>query len=29
MWTRSSLAATAGNVSQETIQRYLDAQTGT
>ena len=28
MWTRSYFAATAGNVSQETIQRYIDAQTG-
>jgi putative transposase len=28
MWTRSYFAATAGTVSQETIQRYLDAQTG-
>src|SRR5262249_50235157 len=27
-WTRSSCASTAGNVSQETMQRYLDAQTG-
>ncbi len=27
-WTRSYFASTAGNVSQETIQRYLDAQTG-
>jgi putative transposase len=28
MWTRSYFAATAENVSQETIQRYIDAQTG-
>ncbi len=28
MWTRSYFAATAGNVSQETLQRYIDAQTG-
>lgn len=28
MWTRSYFASTAGNVSQETIQRYIDAQTG-
>jgi putative transposase len=28
MWTRSYFAATADNVSQETIQRYIDAQTG-
>jgi REP element-mobilizing transposase RayT len=28
MWTRSYFAATAGTVSQETIQRYIDAQTG-
>jgi putative transposase len=28
IWTRSYFAATAGNVSQDTIQRYLDAQTG-
>jgi len=28
MWTRSYFAATAGNVSQDTIQRYIDAQTG-
>jgi putative transposase len=28
MWTRSYFAATAGNVSQETMQRYIDAQTG-
>jgi len=27
-WTRSYCASTAGNVSQETIQRYIDAQTG-
>ena len=26
-WTRSYFASTAGNVSQETIQRYIDAQT--
>ena len=28
MWTRSYFASTAGNVSQETIQRYIAAQTG-
>jgi putative transposase len=28
LWTRSYFAATAGNVSQETSQRYSDAQTG-
>ena len=28
MWTRSFFASTAGNVSQETIQRYIDAQKG-
>ena len=28
MWTRSYFASTAGNVSQETSQRYIDAQTG-
>jgi REP-associated tyrosine transposase len=28
MWTRSYFAATADNVSQETIQRYIDTQTG-
>jgi putative transposase len=28
MWTRSYFAATAGNVSQEMIQRYIEAQTG-
>ena len=27
-WTRSSFASTAGNVSQETIQRYIEAQKG-
>jgi putative transposase len=27
-WTRSYFASTAGNVSQETIQRYITAQTG-
>jgi|SRR5215813_4746406 len=27
-WTRSYFASTAGNVSQETIQRYMAAQTG-
>jgi putative transposase len=27
-WTRSYFASTAGNVSQETIQRYIAAQTG-
>jgi REP-associated tyrosine transposase len=26
-WTRSSFASTAGNVSQDTIQRYIAAQT--
>jgi len=26
MWTRSYLASTAGNVSAETIQEYIDAQ---
>ena len=28
MWTHSFFGATAGNVSQEPIQRYLEAQTG-
>jgi putative transposase len=28
MWTRSYFAATADKVSQETIQRYIDARTG-
>jgi putative transposase len=28
MWTRSYFAATAGNVSQSTIQRYIASQTG-
>lgn len=28
MWTRSYFAATAGNVSQEAIQRYIAAQKG-
>jgi REP-associated tyrosine transposase len=28
MWTGSYFASTAGNVSQETIQRYIAAQTG-
>jgi putative transposase len=28
LWTRSSFASTAGNVSQETIQRYIAAQKG-
>jgi putative transposase len=28
MWTRSSFAATAGNVSAETIRRYIEAQSG-
>ena len=27
-WTRSYFASTAGTVSQETIHRYIDAQTG-
>jgi len=27
-WTRSYFASTAGKVSQETIQRYIAAQTG-
>jgi|SRR5579862_10008461 len=27
LWTRSYFASTAGNVSQQTIQRYIDAQT--
>jgi putative transposase len=28
MWTRSYFASTAGNVSAETIQRYIEAQKG-
>lgn len=28
LWTRSFFAATAGNVSQETIQKYIAAQKG-
>jgi putative transposase len=28
LWTRSSFASTAGNVSQETIRRYIEAQKG-
>jgi REP-associated tyrosine transposase len=28
LWTRSHFAATAGNVSEETIQRYIEAQKG-
>ena len=28
MWTRSYLASTAGNVSRETIERYIEAQKG-
>jgi putative transposase len=28
LWTRSYFASTAGNVSKETIQRYLEAQKG-
>jgi putative transposase len=28
LWTRSYFAATAGNVSQETIKRYIEAQKG-
>jgi putative transposase len=28
LWTRSYFASTAGNVSQETIQRYIEAQKG-
>jgi putative transposase len=28
LWTRSSFASTAGNVSQEIIQRYIAAQKG-
>jgi putative transposase len=28
LWTRSYFAATAGNVSQETIRRYIEAQKG-
>jgi len=26
LWTRSYFVSTAGNVSSETIQRYIDAQ---
>lgn len=28
LWTRSYFAATAGNVSSETIKKYIEAQTG-
>jgi putative transposase len=28
LWTRSYFAATAGNISQETIRRYIEAQKG-
>lgn len=28
MWTRSFFANTAGNVSQETIRKYIEAQKG-
>jgi putative transposase len=28
LWTRSYFASTAGNISQETIQKYIDAQRG-
>ena len=28
LWTRSFFAASAGNVSQDTIQRYIEAQKG-
>jgi putative transposase len=28
MWTRSYFASTAGNVSQETIRRYIEAPKG-
>ena len=28
MWTRSYFAATAGNVSSETVKRYIEAQKG-
>ncbi|HEX6557755.1 MAG TPA: IS200/IS605 family transposase [Ktedonobacteraceae bacterium] len=28
MWTRSYFASTAGNISQQTIQKYIDAQKG-
>lgn len=28
LWTRSYLAATAGNVSHETIKRYIESQKG-
>ena len=28
LWTRSYFASTAGNISQETIQRYIEAQRG-
>ena len=28
LWTRSYFSSTAGNVSQETIRRYIEAQKG-
>jgi putative transposase len=28
LWTRSYFAATAGNVSSETVKRYIEAQKG-
>ena len=28
LWTRSYFASTAGNISQETFQKYIDAQKG-
>ncbi len=28
MWTRSYFASTSGNISQETIQKYIEAQKG-
>jgi hypothetical protein len=28
MWTRSAFSATAGTVSQETMRKYIAAQTG-
>jgi putative transposase len=28
LWTRSYFASTAGTISQETIQKYIDAQKG-
>jgi len=28
LWTRSYFAITAGNISQEMIQKYIDAQKG-